>query len=59
MKKIVVSKQRQSREHLSNPHTNESLNKRQKKSGCIAYSKKSTFEDLGNGYSRIIPTKKR
>lgn len=58
MKKIVVSKPRQSREHLSNPHANESLRKRQNKSGCITYSKKTTFKDLGNGYSKIIPKRK-
>lgn len=54
MKKIVVSKQRQSREQISNPNANESLKVRQKKSRCVSYGKNKTVKDLGNGYSQII-----
>ena len=57
MKKIVVSKQRQSREYLSNPHSNKSLSERQNKSGCISYTKDVKYKDLGNGYSKIISKK--
>jgi len=54
MKKIVVSKHRQSREHMSNPNSNESLVIRQKKSGSVKYGKNKSVEDFGNGYSRIM-----
>lgn len=57
MKKIVVSKHRQSREYMSNPNSNESLVIRQKKSGSVKYGKNKSVEDFGNGYSRIMSKK--
>ena len=59
MKKIVVSKHRQSREFMANPNANMTLNLRQNKSGCVKYGKNKIIEDLGNGYARIISKKSR
>lgn len=55
--KIVVSKHRQSREHMSNPNSNESLVIRKNKSGSVKYGKNKSVEDFGNGYSRIVTNK--
>lgn len=54
MKKIIISINRQSREHKSNPHIDSDLNSRLKKSNCIKYDKNIKIQDLGNGYSRIV-----
>lgn len=54
MKKIIISSNRQSREHKSNPHVNSDLNSRLKKSNCIKYDKNIKIQDLGNGYSQIV-----
>ncbi|WP_321380960.1 hypothetical protein [Trichococcus shcherbakoviae] len=55
MKKVIVSSNRQSREHKSNPHIESDLNSRLKKSNCMWYENNIRIEtqDLGNGYSRI------
>lgn len=53
MKKIVVSKHRQSREKIVSPNSNNILSDRQNKSNCIKYGQNNVIEDLGNGYSRI------
>jgi len=55
MKKVIVSDNRQSREYKSNPHLNSDLDSRLKKSNYVQYDKDTKIEDLGNGYSRIIP----
>lgn len=59
MKKIVVSKHRQSREKIVNPNSSNTLSDRQDKSGCVKYGQNRVIEDLGNGYSRIVSKKSK
>lgn len=53
MKKVVVSKERRTREHTANPYAITNLDKRLKKSGCIRYGKNKKITDFGNGYMKI------
>lgn len=53
MKKVVVSKERRTREYMANPHMDTNLDERLKKSGCCRYDKRKRITDLGNSYMKI------
>lgn len=53
MKKVVVSKERKTREYMANPHMNAKLNERLRKSGCTRYNRNKKITDLENGYLKI------
>lgn len=56
MKKIIKKHNtRLSRETLSNPFPNSTLQKRLVSSKVIDYKDNSILEDLGNGYMKILP----
>lgn len=55
MKKVVVSKNRISRESLCNSFSNNTLRDRLIKSKAIDYNENYFIEDLGNDYIRILP----
>lgn len=55
MKKVVISKNRISRESLCNSFSNSTLRDRLIKSEAIDYNDNYFIEDLGNDYVRILP----
>lgn len=55
MKKVIRKQSRVSREMLTNPFLNETLQERLVHSKAIDYKENSSVENLGNGYARISP----
>lgn len=54
MKNVTISRKRQSREYMSNPHTNKELDSRLNESNCTFYDYDIEIRDIGYGYGQIV-----